>query len=392
MILFTEYAHTLRYVVEILNRAVDATDDGERRVDVFHGGMGDDARAAIQRSFNAPPAESPLRILVATDAAREGLNLQAHCADLFHLDIPWNPSRMEQRNGRIDRTGQPASEVRCHYFVYPDRAEDRILRTVVRKIATVQRELGSLGTVLLEQVEGLLEGGLHPEVEPRIQRLGEGARTETVSAELEDQRRELTLLEEEIRRAGARLDESRRFLEVSPDSLRGVVQIGLALAGAGPLEPAGETSDGRPAFRLPPLGREWERTLDPLRVPREPDETFWQWREKPLRPVTFHPAQLLTDEAEQLHLAHPFVRRLLDRFLAQGYSAHDLSRFTAVIAPGESVVRVVGYARLTLFGAGAARLHDELVALAAAWPGKAKDVKPYKDRGTAARAQQLVGG
>lgn len=390
VILFTEYAHTLRYVAEILNRAVDATDDGEHRVALFHGGMGDDARAAIQRAFNAPPTESPLRILVATDAAREGLNLQAHCADLFHLDIPWNPSRMEQRNGRIDRTGQPASLVRCHYFVYPDRAEDRILSTVVRKIATVQRELGSLGTVLLEQVEGLLAGGLRPEVEPRLQRLGEGARTDTVNAELEDQRRDLTPLEEEIRRAGARLDESKRFLEVSPDSLRGVVQIGLALSGAGALEPAGETSDGRPAFRLPPLGREWERTLDTLRVPREPDETFWQWREKPLRPVTFKAAEVLTDEAEQLHLAHPFVRRLLDRFLAQGYSAHDLSRFTAVIAPGESVIRVVGYARLTLFGAGAARLHDELVALAAAWPGQAKDVRPYKDRVTAARAQQQV--
>ncbi|MBN2195022.1 MAG: DISARM system SNF2-like helicase DrmD [Polyangiaceae bacterium] len=390
VLLFTEYAHTLRYVVDILGRALDATDDGEHRVGIFHGGMGDDARATIQRAFNAPPAESPLRILVATDAAREGLNLQAHCADLFHLDLPWNPSRLEQRNGRIDRTGQPAAEVRCHYFVYPDRAEDRILRTVVRKIATVQRELGSLGTVLLEQVEGLLEGGLRPEVEPRIERIGEGARTDTVSAELEDQRRDLTALDEEIRRAGSRLEESRKFLEVSPESLRGVVEIGLTLAGAGPLAPAGATSDHRPTFRLPPLGREWERTLDTLRGPREPDEPFWQWRERPPLPVTFHPAKLLTEEAEQLHLAHPFVRRLLDRFLAQGYSAHDLSRYAAVVAPGESVVRVVGYARLTLFGAGAARLHDEIVGLAAAWPSKAKDVKPYRDPATAARTKLQV--
>jgi SNF2 family DNA or RNA helicase len=65
-----------------------------------------------------------VRILVATDAAREGVNLQGHCADLFHFDIPWNPARMEQRNGRIDRTLQPAPEVRCHYFVLrpPERA------------------------------------------------------------------------------------------------------------------------------------------------------------------------------------------------------------------------------------------------------------------------------
>ena len=71
---------------------------------------------------------------MATDAAREGINLQNHCADLFHFDVPWNPSRMEQRNGRIDRTLQPADEVRCHYFVYPQREEDRVLETLVRKI------------------------------------------------------------------------------------------------------------------------------------------------------------------------------------------------------------------------------------------------------------------
>ena len=58
-----------------------------------------------------PPAKHPVRILVATDAAREGLNLQAHCWNLFHFDIPWNPSRMEQRNGRIDRKLQPKDEV-----------------------------------------------------------------------------------------------------------------------------------------------------------------------------------------------------------------------------------------------------------------------------------------
>ena len=49
------------------------------------------------------PRATPLRILLATDAAREGLNFQAHCTDLFHFDLPWNPGRIEQRNGRIDR-------------------------------------------------------------------------------------------------------------------------------------------------------------------------------------------------------------------------------------------------------------------------------------------------
>jgi superfamily II DNA/RNA helicase len=91
----------------------------------FHGGIGEERREAIKAAFNAAPSTHPLRILVATDAAREGVNLQNHCADLFHFDIPWNPSRMEQRNGRIDRKLQRSPVVRCHYFVVHQRAEDR---------------------------------------------------------------------------------------------------------------------------------------------------------------------------------------------------------------------------------------------------------------------------
>jgi SNF2 family DNA or RNA helicase len=71
--------------------------------------------------------DPPLRILLCTDAAREGLNLQRHCRDLVHFDLPWNPSRIEQRNGRIDRKLQPAPEVFCRYFFYPQRSEDRVL-------------------------------------------------------------------------------------------------------------------------------------------------------------------------------------------------------------------------------------------------------------------------
>ena len=69
----------------------------------------------------------PLRILFCTDAAREGINLQARCHDLIHFDLPWNPARLEQRNGRIDRKLQPAAQVFCRYFVYQQRPEDIVL-------------------------------------------------------------------------------------------------------------------------------------------------------------------------------------------------------------------------------------------------------------------------
>src|SRR4029077_18266259 len=99
----------------------------------YHGGMTDEARDEVKRAFNADPKKHPLRVLIATDAAREGVNLQNHCADLFHFDVPWNPSRLEQRNGRIDRKLQKAEEVWCRYFFYEQRPEDRVLKALVEK-------------------------------------------------------------------------------------------------------------------------------------------------------------------------------------------------------------------------------------------------------------------
>jgi len=368
VILFTEWADTKRYLLDLLREAVAHTDRAEDRVGSFSGGMGDDAREEIQRRFNAPPDREPLRILVATDAAREGINLQAYCADLFHIDLPWNPARIEQRNGRIDRTLQPQPEVRCHYFVYPARPEDLVLKTLVRKVDIVQREMGSLGNVLLEELEEILQGGIRQGTAEMLEAVGAGQATRTVDDELEETRRDEKALREEIVRAGRRYDASRRALEVSPEALRHVVDVGLRLSGTTGLIDDG-LHDGRSRFRLPELDRSWETTLDTLRPPRPRDESFYDWRKRSPLPVTFSPIGRLTGDVEQLHLAHPFTKRILDRFLAQGFSSHDLRRIAAVLDPEAGEAHAIGYARLTLFGPGAARLHDELVAVAAPWDG-----------------------
>lgn len=65
----------------------------------------------------------------------------------------------------------------------------------------------------------------------------------------------------------------------------------------------------------------------------------------------------------RLHLQHPFVQRIFGRFLAQGFSAHDLSRVPIVRNRHDALVWVIAFGRVSLFGAGAARLHDELVSV-----------------------------
>ena len=104
LLIFTEYADTKAWLETRLRELVAGSDQADQRIATFHGGIDSKRREALKRSFNSPPGDDPLRILVATDAAREGVNLQNHCRHLVHFDVPWNPGRMEQRNGRIDRT------------------------------------------------------------------------------------------------------------------------------------------------------------------------------------------------------------------------------------------------------------------------------------------------
>ena len=386
VILFTEWGDTKRYLRALLERAFAHTDRGDERILLFHGGMGDDARDEVQRAFTGSPDDHPVRVLIATDAAREGLNLQSHCADLFHFDLPWNPSRIEQRNGRVDRTLQPSPEVRCHYFVYPQRPEDRVLDTLVRKVEVIRQELGSLGAVLHRDIEKTLDRGICESTQEKLEGLGTTEATKAVDSELESQRSELSRLETEHTKAGQRLEASTKALRVEPAALKGVVDVGLQLAGTSGLVKGEATSAENPTFLIPSLDRSWDRTLDSLRPPRKRTEPFWEWRNQSPRPVVFEPLSSLTDASEQLYLAHPFVRRILDRFRAQGFSAHDLSRVAAVVSPDDSVARVVAYGRLTLFGPGAARLHDEIVAIAASWPDRHDAATPYRDRVTAQNA------
>jgi superfamily II DNA/RNA helicase len=148
IIIFTEYDDTKRYLRQQVSAALEGTDRADDRIAIYHGPPPPAEREEIKRAFTADPRKHPVRILIATDAAREGLNLQAHCSNLFHFDVPWNPSRMEQRNGRIDRKLQGADTVYCHYFVYKQRPEDRILAVLVRKTETIKRELGSLSQAI----------------------------------------------------------------------------------------------------------------------------------------------------------------------------------------------------------------------------------------------------
>jgi superfamily II DNA or RNA helicase len=133
LVVFTEHRDTLAYleknVTTLLGRA--------EAVVVIHGGLGREERMKAQESFRHDP---DVQILIATDAAGEGINLQrAHL--MVNYDLPWNPNRIEQRFGRIHRIGQ--TEV-CHLWnlVAEETREGDVYRTLLEKLEQARQALG----------------------------------------------------------------------------------------------------------------------------------------------------------------------------------------------------------------------------------------------------------
>ncbi len=403
VLIFTENREgTKRYLKAILEQAIDGTERAEERIEVIDGLTSGARRKEIQRRFNTDPSRDPLRILLATDAAREGLNFQAHCTDLFHFDLPWNPGRIEQRNGRIDRKLQPAPEVRCHYFVLPQRAEDRVLEVLVRKTETIKKELGSLSKVIDDDIERRLSQGIRHRDAERLAREIEAAdldaeKKRVTEEELESARERQADLEAQIERCRTLLERSREAVAFDAAAFREALSCSLEILGAAPLA---ETNDpqGRPAFTFPSLDRRvgvdpsWAATLDTLRAPRPHNQKLAEWRrEAPIRPVVFEDTGVLTEDTVHLHLEQRVAQRLLARFRAQGFVHHDLSR-ACLAQTRDSIPRVILLGRLSLYGRGAERLHEELVPITARWiePGQRKGpLEPYA-REAEARTLELL--
>lgn len=377
VLIFTENREgTKRHLQTVLDQAIADTDRADERIAVITGLTAGAQREEIQRRFNTAPGQDPLRILIATDAAREGLNFQAHCADLFHFDLPWNPGRIEQRNGRIDRKLQPADEVRCHYFVLAQRAEDRVLEVLVRKTETIRRELGSLSKVIDDEVERRLKQGIrHADVDALATEIEqadlEAERRQVTEEELEAARERQDDLKAEIERCRTLLQRSREWVDFDAAPFRDALSCSLEMQGADPL--VQETDeDGRPVWRFPAMDRHsadpsWAATLDTLREPRARDQKLADWRrEAPIRPVVFDDAGVLTEETVHLHLEQRVAQRLLARFRAQGFVHHDLSR-ACLAQADDNIPRVILLGRLSLYGQGAERLHEVIVPVAARW-------------------------
>lgn len=177
LVLFTEHRDTLNYLAGRIRTLLGA----ERAVVMIHGGMGREDRMNTQEAFRNDPE---VQVLLATDAAGEGINLQrAHL--MVNYDLPWNPNRLEQRFGRIHRIGQ--TEV-CHLWnlVAQETREGDVYRRLLEKLDQARSALGGQvfdvlgklqfdGRPLRELLIEAIRYGERPDVRERLTRVVENA-------------------------------------------------------------------------------------------------------------------------------------------------------------------------------------------------------------------------
>jgi ERCC4-related helicase len=385
LIIFTEYEATRIYIERQLRRIIMHSPEHERRIATFTGITSPERREAIKRAFNN--ADSPLRILICTDAAREGINLQQQCHDLVHFDLPWNPSRLEQRNGRIDRKLQPASQVFCRYFVYEQRPEDIVLEALVRKTELIQRQLGSAGQVIENRVARRMNdrGILRSDATALAAAIRDEEADEQIVAAVralgDEPDGRLSRLKTELDELKASLEAARQRVGVDADELEAVVGLALSRAGADIEAARADSVRKTHTFALSPESpafaqdQSWQAVFDELRErPQKPGERPGQWRsaqDAQVRRISFAPA--IDDQGRdaagvvQVHIEHRLVRRLLSRFLTTGFQS-GLNRACVIRSLGKED-RAVLLGRLALYGPNATRLHEEIIPIAADWNG-----------------------
>lgn len=349
LVVFTEYVSTLNWIRDILN----AFDLGGDRLAVIEGSTDAEERELIRVRFTENPSKDPVRILIATDAAGEGIDLQSHCHRLVSFDIPFNPNRLEQRIGRIDRYGQHERPQIYH----PDPADKSAtssnyardtdyLARVARKISRVQEDLGSAGDIIDPDIQRTLGYGDLP-ARPRPVK-GSGEQIIQTAMQGEHRlRRELTALAD-------RLEGSRDRLHLHDRNLRRVLETGLRVSGQPGLIGAVDPYEQADLYDLPSgLDRTWTPGLDGLRTRLRPDVA---------RPITFdgEDAKGRTDIV-YAHLGHPLIQRAARELRGQVWTrSNHIHGVSAVVVDGLEQSFVAGVARLVVVGDGGTRLHEEV--------------------------------
>jgi len=338
LVVFTEYKTTLDYLVERLRDDFD--DEEERRIRFLYGGMNQEERAEVKRAFNNP--DHPVRILVGTDAASEGLNLQETARQLLHFDVPWNPSVLDQRNGRLDRHGQ-ARDVFIYHFKSEDDADTEFMSRIVGKVEEIREDLGSMGEIFDAAFEArFLDQRDADDVLSDIDQETQARRGKTEVAHTGQQQE---LIEE-----SRVVDEYHDHLGLSPERLANSLEVALAM-GEGYPKLDGPNEEGRYAFHKGTVPAGWRDVVDDELLVDPGDRPGSSNVQGALPKLAFDPDELVEDnngrpvfrspsDTVLMHLGHPVYRQALARFARARFPIagdQQTSRWTASRVAADSI-------------------------------------------------------
>jgi ERCC4-related helicase len=325
VIVFTRYRDTLDYLQTQLQSGK------HRDYDIFglHGQLSEGERRRRFEEF----AKSDRAVLLATDVISEGLNLQDSCAKVIHYDLPWNPNRLEQRVGRVDRFGQRSPAVYVRTLWCSDTTDEDVMEVLVRKVTKIREDQGICPPFFASEVEVLRVVSRRR----RKRRMKKGQQATLFDAGVDDEAESELVSEELAKRAkeesfygqsDVRLsDVSERLREAhacigSPDQIRSFIRAGLTFFGCVVQEKGDGTLTillNNPRLRVPGVGEKIEKAvLDPALRAKHPGCTV-------------------------LDVGHPLIRRLTTLVREQAFQRDQHGgRTTAFYLPGIRDSHLIG--------------------------------------------------
>ncbi|WP_224958709.1 helicase-related protein [Geomonas subterranea] len=333
ILLFSSFRHTLRYLLAQLQSL-------DLRIGYIHGDTEDDDRRTLRNRFSLPrDRQDALDLLLSSEVGCEGLDYQ-FCDCLVNYDLPWNPMRVEQRIGRIDRYGQKSETVTIYNFITPDTVDADIYHRCLWRIGVFRAALGGSEEIIGELTSQLREVAENYSLSPnerraRLQQLADNEiRIVLEQSELEEKQSEFF---------GLRLPQQQEDDEVTqaasywltPKALQRLVRRYLEeLCRGGQDHMLGEKSlktlrigqEGREALladfkslpkKASPLHRDWEKwlkgssqhlqiTFESECAAEHPEACFIT----PIHPLAVQAARAVTPQAP-IHTAFSVVTREL---------------------------------------------------------------------------------
>ena len=320
VIIFTRYVDTLRYLEEQIPKASKLK--GVQVITI----SGNDTETVRWERFKEL-AKAPKAVLVATDAISEGINLQHCAAQVIHYELPWNPNRLEQRNGRVDRFGQPEKTVYVRTLVMDAPLDAAIAACLLRKAEEIRDKYGFCPPFFGDE-ETVLEVVRHQNMESKLpiagkQLLldfeGKSKKQPELPDPFSDETLDAIADQSFYGQTGVALPDVQERLEKTwqtvghPNEVEAFVRSGLSRFMCG----VSENKDGT----LKIVVSEELRSAD---VPEVLDR------------VTFDPERARHDQdATILDLGHPLIRRLIDVIKHETFQPKEFYGRTASVVLSE---------------------------------------------------------